>query len=641
MPRLPLACKNFNRPNPADGSPRHGSRHLGAAIPDRHGGPASALPGQDNTQDRDVHHKERHACPTAGIRGALDLTRLGLVVLSLGLALPTDAGAQLAFGPVVNVSRTAGDSRQPHLAFGASGVLHVVWMDDSRAPGAYEIRYARSTNSGATFSAARTISTSATAAIRPRLATRGANVYVVWAEDAADAQTSQEKEIMFVRSVDAGLSFSAPLNLSNTAGHSHEARVGVDADGTVYVIWDEGTPSRHLALARSRSAGATFELPRTLFLLDAAGATKHPGLAVDPRTSAIYMTWHDNVAGEPQVFFSRSLDRGETFSSPLNISRAPLHAHCATPSVGPTGTIHVAFEVRKDASLHRHDAYYAQSRDGGATFTAPLNLSRGPDWAVSDYPWPAEGAAGLVVVGWEDNTRGGEFDAVVAVSTDGGRTFGASQNISNNSDSTSAEVVTLFGPDGALYALWEDYQAGRAEVLLRRADASGSPPPAAPAFSIGTASATPNPVAPGSSTVIQAAITDTGGPASGILIDLEIYRGTTRVHQQVTTGQSFSAGQTRTFQWTWSLPATLATGTYRARRARGHRARAPVLTGLVTLTAGIPLGWCSSGGDRLTRVIRSPPSRPVRVFRNDRRGDHASRRPSDASGTIVREIRSG
>jgi hypothetical protein len=34
------------------------------------------------------------------------------------------------------------------------------------------------------------------------------------------------------------------------------------------------------------------------------------------------------------------------------------------------------------------------------------------------------------------------------------------------------------------------------------------------------------------------------------------------VHQQVTGSQAFAAGQSRTFQWTWAVPAGQAAGTY-------------------------------------------------------------------------------
>ena len=58
-------------------------------------------------------------------------------------------------------------------------------------------------------------------------------------------------------------------------------------------------------------------------------------------------------------------------------------------------------------------------------------------------------------------------------------------------------------------------------------------------------------------------MTNTGGPASGILVDMEVYSAANvKIHQQVTTNQTFATGQSRTFQWTWPVPAGQAPGPY-------------------------------------------------------------------------------
>src|SRR5262249_49976409 len=235
---------------------------------------------------------------------------------------------------------------------------------------------------------------------------------------------------------------STPVTLSNASGESQEARIAVDPAGRIYVVWDEQDPTRHIALARSADGGASFTNSTVAPVVRPIGScppdattascTAYPGIAIDQTSGSVYVIWHDFVSGVLQIVFSRSTDAGNTFSIPLNISRAPIHAHCASISVGPTGKIHVSFESRKDLTEHKHDAEYVQSADGGLWWGAPVNLSHGPSWAFSDYPWPAEGPGGVVVVGWEDNTRGGELDAVVAVSADGGHTFSPSTDISEN-----------------------------------------------------------------------------------------------------------------------------------------------------------------------------------------------------------------
>src|SRR5262249_31590096 len=121
-----------------------------------------------------------------------------------------------------------------------------------------------------------------------------------------------------------------------------------------------------------------------------------------------------------------------------------------------------------------------QSTNGGLSFTSPLNLSNGPSFAFSDYPVPSQGADGTIVVGWEDNTAGGDLDAVLKVSTNGGGSFGDRMDLSNHPDSACTEVFPHSGPDGTLYVIWEAYELGQREAYLRvavGAGGSGGPPP--------------------------------------------------------------------------------------------------------------------------------------------------------------------
>lgn len=416
-----------------------------------------------------------------------------LGALLLAIAAPGLATAQ-SFSGVTNVSQTGGNSRQPHIAIDPAGVVHVAWADDpTNSGGAYQILYRRSFDQGQTFGETIHISTGSGAALRPRLALAAGRVYIVWMQDPETAPDSDSKEIMFSRSLNGGASFSASVNLSSTPGHSQEARIAVDRAGTLHVVWDEEWPSRHLAMRRSFDGGASFDTARSLFGVAMTKCppgsipsfcTIYPGIATDDRTGALYVTWHDYVGSAPQVLFSRSLNGGNNFSPAQNISHAPIHAHCASITVGPSGRILVAYEQIKQLSPHTHDAMYVQSTDGGSSFSAPRNLSNTPSWAISDYPWPSEAPNGAIVVGWEDNGAGGELDAVYAISTDGGTSFSAATDLSDNPQGVSTEVVTAFSAAGILYVVWEDHGSGNesanGEILMRRASGFGGTPPPPP-----------------------------------------------------------------------------------------------------------------------------------------------------------------
>jgi hypothetical protein len=117
-------------------------------------------------------------------------------------------------------------------------------------------------------------------------------------------------------------------------------------------------------------------------------------------------------------------------------------------------------------------------------------------------------------------------------------------------------VVSIFSGDRSLVYV-QNAQAGSFVV------GSGPPPPpdGPLAFAVGTALVTPNPVTQGGAVHIDVAVTS-NGPASGIIVDLELYdAGGRKVMQKVIGNQLFGVRHARNFSWTIQ-PVDLAVGTY-------------------------------------------------------------------------------
>jgi hypothetical protein len=109
-----------------------------------------------------------------------------------------------------------------------------------------------------------------------------------------------------------------------------------------------------------------------------------------------------------------------------------------------------------------------------------------------------------------------------------------------------------------------DVLASAAATALARSGTSTTPAPPPPlTFTAGTTSVTPAAVTPGQPVTVAASVT-ADGAASGIAVALEVWHpGGARVAGQTWTAQAFTAGQTRTYTWGWSVPAGLAPGPYR------------------------------------------------------------------------------
>jgi virginiamycin B lyase len=112
--------------------------------------------------------------------------------------------------------------------------------------------------------------------------------------------------------------------------------------------------------------------------------------------------------------------------------------------------------------------------------------------------------------------------------------------------------VGVFATDWSVLYAWANQTATFAV-------ASG--PPCTGGFRVGPSSATPAPVARAGTESIQTQVCS--GSAATVLVDLEIYNaGGQKIAQNVFTGQSFTAGQTRAFTWNYAVSPALATGTY-------------------------------------------------------------------------------
>jgi hypothetical protein len=212
------------------------------------------------------------------------------------------------------------------------------------------------------------------------------NVYVTWTRFPVGAST----RIMVSRSTDGGMTFSAPLQISDSTNGYQGSLPVVGPDGEIYVSW---LHNNGIELDRSTDGGLTWGTDILASTLDALpsplpGALFRnptwPFLAVDrsggPFHGNLYIVWADETRSGvgPDLMFIRSTDRGVTWSSPRRISDDTNGEYQWFPwiSVDPHGAIHVVFFDRRDApGSQLYHTYYTRSRDGGATFSPNVRLS--------------------------------------------------------------------------------------------------------------------------------------------------------------------------------------------------------------------------------------------------------------------------
>ncbi len=269
------------------------------------------------------------------------------LVALLGLA-PSSAFRRAA-DERVDLVRVPNGGIQPEIAVDRTGVVHMVYL--AGEPGAADVFYVRSSDSGKTFSRAVRVN-------------------------------SQEGTAI-------------------AAGTIRGAQLAIGRTGTVHVAWngsDKALPrppvnpttkraGMPMLYARANAAGTAFEPQRNLMTettnLDGGGS-----IAADDR-GGIYVAWHGNpLSGkggedERRVWIARSDDDGATFGKerPVSDPATGVCGCCALRLVAtPAGELHLLYRSAT-AMVHR-DIYSLVSRDQGRTFEG----GRVQGWEIGACP---------------------------------------------------------------------------------------------------------------------------------------------------------------------------------------------------------------------------------------------------------------
>jgi VCBS repeat-containing protein len=229
------------------------------------------------------------------------------------------------------------------------------------------------------------------------------NIYVCWTR--FDPGLANGSELRFSRSTDGGATYVNEQILAAAGTAPFGCSVAVGSDGAVNVSWADrtGATQNDIRFRRSTDAGVTFSAA-----ISAATGNRHPGidtvvacglnnnrptltgnirqlhqswLAVDNTGGAfdgnLYLVWASDPVGTPDnadVLFSRSSDGGATWSAPvqLGIEAGPNFTDQFEPfvAVGGTGQVSVAWYDRRNDPANNNliDVYKTFSQDGGATF---------------------------------------------------------------------------------------------------------------------------------------------------------------------------------------------------------------------------------------------------------------------------------
>jgi hypothetical protein len=209
-------------------------------------------------------------------------------------------------------------------------------------------------------------------------------VYVTWDM----VRDGDGQPLLFSWSADGGESFSPPVTIRE--GVNLGVVPVVAPGGVVHLVWGNFAPFDRVELltARSDDGGATWSAPlhvEDAFAAGVQGMRVGDGLAsaaVDRRNGTLYVVWEDarNTGRVDQIMISRSTDGGESWSPAEVISDGPDNAASFTPAVAVDGKGRVGvtyYSLRNDPDrTFGVDLYVTVSSNGGRTFGASRRISQ-------------------------------------------------------------------------------------------------------------------------------------------------------------------------------------------------------------------------------------------------------------------------
>ncbi len=191
-------------------------------------------------------------------------------------------------------------------------------------------------------------------------------LYVAW-EDGRNGET-RDRDIYFARSTDGGSTWVSEARVNRDAGEVNQrspTMVYVSATHTIYIAWqDDRRGHSDIWMARSTDGGLTWVEPAGNPINDDAGSAAHmnPALAADAAGN-IYVAWQDRRHGNDDIYFSKSINGGNSWATNVLVTDQPSSTAQSqrSPSVVVSDEfIYVIWEdARNVAAGDPADVYYS------------------------------------------------------------------------------------------------------------------------------------------------------------------------------------------------------------------------------------------------------------------------------------------
>lgn len=341
---------------------------------------------------------------------------------SKGIYIARSDNGGISFDYIRKVNDNISWGEQPSIAIGNDNKIHIVWKDwrndaDLKwvSGGGIDginnadIYYANSTDGGRSFSAnvrvdddvgTSTVATSTSRRILALDSVRG--VHVAWTDVREGFPT-----IYYANSTDGGISFSKNIKVPHVDADAMNPSLAIGPNDEIFVVWYDyrnASTNADIYLATSSDGGVSFDGDTKVNDDSIDCAQMFPVVAT--HRDFVSVVWQDMRGGGSAAYFSKSLDKGITFSPNIQVDDGSAAALTPAITTNQTGYIVVAWEDTRETNT---SIYFSNSTSQGSTFS--------PNQRVNDdtagnrgTPSIAMDKNGYVYLAWSDTRNSGDID---------------------------------------------------------------------------------------------------------------------------------------------------------------------------------------------------------------------------------------
>ncbi len=348
------------------------------------------------------------------------------------------------------------DGITPDIAVDSANNIYVVWEDS------FIIYFAKSTDGGNTFGAAVQVSHTFESSDPSITVDADDNVHIAWQQGGVP-----DIDIKYAKSTDHGISFTTPVTVNGTPGENTRPDIASHGNNVyiVWNVWDED--ERGVSLDRSIKGGG-FGADVRVHSVDDRPIGK-PAIAIGTGET-IYIVWADAIGfGRFNARLATSTDQGLSFSASVKVNESKgVHQPCIV-AIG-TDTVYVVYD---DVHTARN-IQFAKSTNKGVSFSPPVDVSDvdGGGRTFGFQSTIAVHPCGKIFVVWRDD-RSDQGEIYFASSTDGGESFDGDVKVTDVSPAEDRndhrEPSLAVGDDTQVYVVWRDVRAGSGQIYFAKA----------------------------------------------------------------------------------------------------------------------------------------------------------------------------